>query len=196
MPDDSGEITRLLREWRAGSADAENDLFQRVYADLRRIAHARLRGEGSNRPVQTTELVDQIYLRLVAAKDRDWHNRQHFFAIAGRAMRHYLIDLARARPDVDFIGLDNLEKVLRPGAAPGSTKVDAAISLGRLLEQLEKENPPWCHLVELKFFLGLTDEEAANVLGISLRTMQRMWRDARRWLFERMEPGDGNQVPN
>ena len=191
MSDETGDITQLLREWREGSSVAENDLFERVYADLRRLARARLRGERKGQSLQPTELVDQVYMRLVGAKNRDWQNRQHFFAIAGRAMRHYLIDLARARPDVDLIGLESLEQVL-PG---GSAKVDVAIGLGRLLGQLEKENPAWCHLVELKFFLGLTDEEAANVLEIKLRSMQRMWRDARRWLYERMEHGDGKPLP-
>ena len=190
MPDDAGDITQLLREWREGNPAAENDLFERVFADLQRLARFRLKGERPGGSLQTTELVDQIYIRLVAAKDRDWQNRQHFFAIAGRAMRHYLIDQARARPDVDLIGLDSLEQILPAGGA----KVDVAIGLGQLLEQLETENPAWCRLVELKFFLGLTDEEVSNVLGIKLRSMQRMWRDARRWLFERMEPAHGRQI--
>ena len=192
MPEETGDITRLLREWRDGNAGAESELFERVYADLHRLAHFRLHGERGGGPLQATELVDQIYLRLVAAKDRDWQSRQHFFAIAGRAMRRHLIDLWRAQPNVDMIGLDNLENVL----PAGSTKFDAAIALSQLLEQLEKVDPALSNLVELKFFLGLTDEEAANVLGIRLRTMQRMWRDARRWLFERMEPGDGKQDPD
>ncbi len=190
MPDDAGDITQLLREWREGNPAAENDLFERVFADLQRLARFRLKGERPGGSLQTTELVDQIYIRLVAAKDRDWQNRQHFFAIAGRAMRHYLIDQARARPDVDLIGLDSLEQIL----PAGGSKVDVAIGLGQLLEQLETENPEWCRLIELKFFLGLTDEEVSNVLGIKLRSMQRMWRDARRWLFERMEPAHGRQI--
>ncbi len=191
MPDEAGDITQLLREWREGNPEAENELFERVYGDLRKLARLRLKGERKDQPLQTTELVDQIYMRLVAAKDRDWQNRQHFFAIAGRAMRRYLIDQARARPDVDFIGLEKLEPILPAGSA----KVDAAIALGLLLEQLEKENPDWCKLVELKFFLGLTDEEASDVLGIKLRSMQRMWRDARRWLYERMESAaNGKQI--
>ncbi len=190
MPDDAGDITQLLREWREGNPAAENDLFERVFADLQRLARFRLKGERPGGSLQTTELVDQIYIRLVAAKDRDWQNRQHFFAIAGRAMRHYLIDQARARPDVDLIGLDSLKQILPAGGA----QVDVAIGLGQLLEQLETENPEWCRLVELKFFLGLTDEEVSKVLGIKLRSMQRMWRDARRWLFERMEPAHGRQI--
>jgi RNA polymerase sigma factor (TIGR02999 family) len=192
MADDTGDITHLLHKWRDGSPLAENELFELVHADLRRLAHFRMQRERKAGSLQTTELVDQVYIRLVAAKNRDWQNRQHFFAIAGRAMRHYLIDLARVRPDAEVIGLENLEQML-PGR---SAKVDFAITVGRLLDELEKAEPAWCNLVELKFFLGLTDEEAADVLGIKLRTIQRMWHDARRWLFERMEPRDGEQVPD
>jgi len=189
MNEEAGDVTQLLREWRNGNAQAENLLFELVHGDLKRLAHFRMKGERKGGPLQTTELVDQIYIRLVAAKDRDWQNRQHFFAIAGRAMRHYLIDLARGRPDAEVIGLENLEQFLPAGSA----KVDFAITVGKLLDQLEKTNPEWCNLVELKFFLGLTDEEAADVLGIKLRSMQRMWHEARRWLFERIGPGDGEQ---
>ncbi len=97
---------------------------------------ARHQGTRTGHTLQATELVDQIYLRLVGAKDRGWHNRQHFFAIAGRAMRRYLIDDARARPDVD-----------------------------RLLDQLEEAKPEWRLLVEVKYFQGLTGVEAAEALG-------------------------------
>lgn len=187
MPELAGEITQLLHRWRQGSVEAENELFDRVNPDLRRLAQYLMRGERKGRSLQATELVDQIYIRLVAAKDRDWQNRQHFFAIAGRAMRRYLIDQARGRPDAEFVTFGKLETVL-PG---GGGKVDFAITVDQLLNQLEKANPEWCHLVELKFFLGLTDEEASDVLGIKLRTMQRMWRDARQWLFERTEAGHG-----
>ena len=184
MPDETGDITQLLRKWREGSSEAENHLFERVYPELRRLARHRLLGEKRDRSLQTTELVDQIYIRLVAAKDRDWQNRQHFYAMAARAMRHHLIDLARARPEVDFIGLDELGPIRE-----ASARVHLGVTLGMLLEQLEKANPTWCNVVELKFFLGLTDEEAADVLGVKLRTLQRMWRDARRWLYERMDSG-------
>lgn len=190
MPEQSGDITLLLREWRNGSSQAENELFNLVHADLRRLAHYVLKGERKGRSLQTTELVDQIYIRLVAAKNRDWQNRQHFFAIAGRAMRRFLIDRARARPNAEFVGFEKLESLL---AAP-SAKVDFAIAVDQLLNELEKTRPELCNIVELKYFLGLTDEEAADVLGLKLRTMQRMWRDARKWLFERVDSGRGKQI--
>jgi RNA polymerase sigma factor (TIGR02999 family) len=187
MPEQTGDITQLLQQWRHGSAEAENQLFDRVNPGLRRLAHYVMKGERKGRSLQPTELVDQIYLRLVAAKDRDWQNRKHFFAIAGRAMRRYLIDQARGRPDAEFVTFERLETLL-----PARTsKLEFAITIDQLLNQLAKANPEWCQLVELKFFLGLTDEEACEVLGIKLRTMQRMWRDARQWLFEQTESGHG-----
>jgi RNA polymerase sigma factor (TIGR02999 family) len=186
MVEKTGEITTLLRKWRDGSRTAENELFTLVFPNLRRLAHHLMKGERKGHSLQATELVDQIYLRMIAAKDRDWQNRQHFFAIAARAMRRYLIDHARGRPDAEFIPLEGMENLLPASKA----KLELAITVDRLLEQLAVQKPEWCTLVELKYFLGLTDEEAAETLGLKVRTMQRMWRDARQWLFEHMESGD------
>jgi RNA polymerase sigma factor (TIGR02999 family) len=128
--------------------------------------------------------VDQIYFRLVNAKDQDWQNRRHFFAIAARAMRHCLIDHARGRPSGESVAIEGIENLL----PAHSRKLDQAIVVDRLLAQLEAFNPDWCTLVEVKYFLGLTDEEAAEALGIKLRTLQRMWLEARKWLFAHLEP--------
>jgi RNA polymerase sigma factor (TIGR02999 family) len=185
-----GDITQLLQEWRDGSREAENELFTLVTPNLRRLAHYLMKGERKGHTMQATELVDQIYFRLVGAKDRDWRSRAHFFAIAGRAMRRYLIDYARGQPGVEIIALEGIKDFLPADSA----KVDLAITVGRLLDQLAETQPEWCSLVELKYFLGLTDEEAADVLGVKLRSMQRMWRDARQWLFEHMDEGHGKQT--
>ena len=190
MPEQVGEITQLLHQWRAGAAEAENELFSRLNADLRRLAHYLMKGERKGHSLQATELVDQIYIRLVAAKDRDWHNRQHFFAIASRAMRRHLIDHARARPHGEFVGLKGVEALLPASSVP----LDFALTIDRLLDELAEVKPAWSNLVELKYFLGLTDEEAADVTGMKLRTVQRMWRDARQWLFERAEARDARPV--
>jgi len=183
-----GEITHLLHQWRDGNDQAENELFSLVIPDLRRLAHYLMKGERKGHTMQATELVDQIYFRLVTAKDRDWQNRAHFFAIAGRAMRRYLIDHARGRPDAEFVGFEGVKEFLP--AADGAN-VDLAVTVDQLLGQLAQTNPEWCRLVELKYFLGLTDEEAADVLGMKLRSMQRMWRDVRQWLFEQSGAGHG-----
>lgn len=104
-------------------------------------------------------------------------------------MRRYLIDHARGRPDVKFVGLDDIEKLF----LSDKVKLDVAVTVDRLLEQLAEFQPAWCTLVEMKYFLGLTDEEASEMLGMKLRSTQRMWRDARQWLFERMESGDAQK---
>src|SRR5215510_9612852 len=106
------DVTQLLQRWREGSREAENELFALVLPNLRRLARYLLKGERKDHTLQTTELVDQIYFRLVQAKDRDWHNRAHFFAIAGRAMRRHLIDHARARPNANFVTLDGVSRYL------------------------------------------------------------------------------------
>jgi RNA polymerase sigma factor (TIGR02999 family) len=185
-----GDISQLLQKWREGDREAENELFTLVFPHLRRLAHYLMQGERQGHTLQPTELVDQIYLRLVGAKDRDWHSRQHFFAIAGRAMRRYLIDHARGRPDVSFVAIEEMRSFLPADTA----KVDLAITVDRLLDQLAEAKPEWCRLVEVKYFLGLTDEEAAEALGMKLRSMQRMWLDARQFLFSKTEPGHADHT--
>src|SRR5439155_21133417 len=106
------EITQLLYRWGRGSREAENELFDLVLPDLRRFARYLMKGERKGHSLQATDLIDQIYIRLVKAKDRDWQNRAHFFAVAGRAMRRQLIDHARGRPGVNFIALEDLGDVL------------------------------------------------------------------------------------
>ena len=120
---------------------------------------------------------------------RDWRNRQHFFAIAGRVMRRYLIDYARRRPVVEFVPLEGMIDSL-----PDDTgRLDLGVTFDRLLDQLDRTKPEWCQLVEVKYFLGLSDEEPAESLGMKMRTIQRMWRDARQWLFEQTETQGAEQ---
>ncbi|HEY3840166.1 MAG TPA: ECF-type sigma factor [Bryobacteraceae bacterium] len=184
-----GEITILLRHWREGDRDAENQLFTLVLPNLRKLAHYLMQRERQGHSMQATELVDQIYFRMVAAKDRDWQSRKHFFAIAARAMRRHLIDHARGRPSAEFAALEGFENLL----PADSGKIDVAITIDRLLDELATTEPDWSMLVEMKFFLGLTDDEAAEAMGVKLRTMQRTWSDARRWLFTRLgNPEAGN----
>jgi RNA polymerase sigma factor (TIGR02999 family) len=179
-----GEITVLLHQWQEGSREAENQLFTLVLPNLRRLAHYLMQRERKDHSLQATELIGQIYFRLVAAKDRDWQSRKHFFAIAARAMRRYLIDHARGRPSAGFVALEGFENIL----PADSGKVELAITVDRLLDELAETKPEWCMVVEMKFFLGLTDEEVAEAMGVKLRTMQRTWSDARRWLFTRTQP--------
>src|ERR1700693_703503 len=152
MLEKTGDITSLLHKWREGSRSAENDLFALVLPNLRRLAHHLMKGERKGHSLQATELVDQIYFRLVAAKDRDWRNRQHFFAIAARAMRRYLIDHARGRPNADFVALEGIENLL----PASSVKLDLAVTIDRLLEQLAGTQAEGGPLGGGKDFLGCT----------------------------------------
>src|SRR5580693_3146544 len=107
-----GEITLLLHQWREGRREAENQLFTLAFPNLRRLAHYLMQRERKDHSLQATELIGQIYFRMVAAQDRDWQNRQHFFAIAARAMRRYLIDHARGRPSAQFTAIEGIEALL------------------------------------------------------------------------------------
>jgi RNA polymerase sigma factor (TIGR02999 family) len=189
MPEEPGEITLLLQQWQRGSGTAENNLFALVMPHLRRLAHHMMKGERQDHTMQATELVDEVYFRMVAAKDRDWQNRQHFFAIAARAMRRYLIDHARGRPNGEVVALEGLQNLI----PADSVNLDLAISIDRLLNELAEVKPEWCTLIEVKYFLGLNDEEAAEALGLKMRTMQRMWHEARKWLFQRVEGQNARQ---
>jgi len=182
MPEPArGEITRLLREWRDGSADAEERLFELVLPDLRRLAHYFMRRERRGHSLSPTALLNETYLRLTGMRRQDWQDRRHFFALAARAMRRYLIDHARARPKAAAVSLDTARL-----QAPLHSRRDTLLAVDALLSVLEREHPSLAAVVELKFFVGLTDQEAAEALGWPLRTTQRRWQEAREWLFRRL----------
>ena len=182
MEGDPGEITILLKQWRTGDPAAESKLFELLMPDLRKIARNCFRGERSGHTLQPTALVNEAFLRLAKTKNIDWQDRGHFLALAARVMRRYLIDHARSQPSVLFLPMEGLpERIL------GShTPLEFAIAIDTLLDELEKESQQRRAVVELKFFLGLTDEETAEALNLTLRTVQREWHRARRWLFERL----------
>jgi len=177
-----GEITQLLQKWRTGNREAESRLFELLMPDLRKIAGRCFRGERSGHTLQPTALVNEAFIRLAAAKNIDWQDRGHFFALAARVMRCYLIDHARSRPSVHFLAMEGLpERVLA-----NHTRLELAVAVDALLDELETESHQRRAVVELKFFLGLTDAEAADALNLTLHTLQREWYRARRWLFERL----------
>jgi RNA polymerase sigma factor (TIGR02999 family) len=160
----------------------EARLFELVLPDLHKLAHFLMRGERPDHSLQATALINEAYLRLIAARERDWENRRHFMAVAARAMRHLLIDHARTRGK-GKTPLEGLEELLRGR----DSQLDLGIAINGLLDALDKIHPDWCTIVEMKFFAGFTDEETAEALGTPLRTMQRKFGDARRWLFEKLE---------
>jgi RNA polymerase sigma factor (TIGR02999 family) len=182
MAPDAGEITQLLRQWGAGDRQAECRLFELLLPDLRKIAVRCFRGERPGHTLQPTALVNEAFFRLAKTGNIEWQDRGHFLAISARVMRRYLIDHARARPSIQFQPIEGLpERVLGT-----HTPLEIAITVDRLLDELETESHQRRMVVELKFFLGLTDAEAADALGLTLHTLQREWFRARRWMYERL----------
>jgi len=136
--------------------------------------------------IEPTDLVNQIYLRLAAAKNRDWQNRSHFFAFTSGAMRRHLIDCARARGNREFVSPDEVGA----DALCASANLDLLVNVSSVLYRLAQTNRDWSMIVELKYFLGMADGEVAKRMGIKLRTMERLWADARGWLYERVGAND------
>src|SRR5258707_902611 len=155
MDTPAGEVSALLQAWVEGDQSAEARLFELVLPDLHKIAQRLMRRERQDHSLQPTALLNETYCRLVTARDRDWQNRQHFFAIAARAMRRLLIDHARGRPKVQFVDAADFEDWLRASGG----KIELALAIDGLLNQIETTHPDWCAIVEMKFFMGLTDEE-------------------------------------
>jgi RNA polymerase sigma factor (TIGR02999 family) len=193
MSNDPEDVTRLLQRWRNGDAEAEARLFEVLLPDLRRMARRQFRQQRDGHTLQPTALVNEAFLRMRAAKQLEFKDRGHFFAIAGRIMRRHLIDRARTRPAVEPRQVDDIAENL-PAKAGGLELITA---MDALLDNLGRESPRQRSVVEAKFFVGLTDEEAADALGLTLHTLQREWHRARRWLFERLnaEPCKGERKP-
>lgn len=189
---ESGDVTRLLRAWSAGDRGVEERLFAIVLPDLRRIANYYLRREPAGQSLQTSGLVNEAYLRLVNARDREWADRQHFFALAARMMRRLIIDHARGRRRGEAMSIAGMEELLRGR----EIQLEQAIAIDQLLDELEALHPDLACVVELRFFLGMTEQETAEALGITLRTQQRRFADARRWLYERVEARACSAKPN
>jgi RNA polymerase sigma factor (TIGR02999 family) len=187
------DITEYLHAWEHGDDGALETLLPMVYAELRAIAARHLGSERSGHTLQPTALANEVYLRLRRLHDVRWHNRTHFFAIASRMMRRLLVDHARARTAVKR-GADaprvELVEGLNDALAPAMDSLEL-IDLDRALNDLAAAEPRLARLVEVRFFGGLTIEEAASVLGCSPRTAKRDWVFARAWLLRRL----GNAAP-
>lgn len=173
----AGEVTRLLQDWSAGQPAARDRLWALIYDELRRLAHHQRRHEHAPEALGTTALVHEAYLRLVDAQIPMMNARAHFFGIAARVMRCILIDEARAR------------KAKKRSASEIPLSIDGVkgsidlIELEDALQALAKLDPRQATLVELRFFGGLTESEAAEVLAISVPTVKRDWTMARAWLY-------------
>ena len=188
----SEAVSELLVKWRAGDEQALQALIPLVYKELHDLAHHYLRRERSGHTLQTTALVHEAYLRLVDQKPLDVENRAHFVGVAARLMRQILVDYARSHRAAKR-GPDR--KVELEVALPLPQKRNAdVVAVDDALKSLEQVDEQQSRIVELRFFGGLTTEEAAEVLGISRSTAKREWNVAKAWLFRQMKRGKRGQT--
>ena len=187
-----GEITQLLGRWQAGDGQAGERLFASLYGELRGIAAASFRAESRGHTLQPTALVHEAYLRLLGLDRLRLEDRSHFLALAARVMRQVLVDHARRR-DALRRGPRRVETLVE-SKVPGVEQPIDVLDLHRVLEDLAAIDPERSKLVELRFFGGLTTEEAGEVLGLSPRTVKRRWQSTKAWLQKELEAGEPPSV--
>ena len=182
------DVTALLIEWRQGDAAALERLVPLVYAELKKVAGAHLRHEQAGHSLQATALVHEVYLRLVNVDRMTFESRAHFMAVAARLMRQILVDRARRRlagkrgARATMVSLDGVAPAVH---AIGPTNIDV-LALDEALAELASFDAQQCRIVEMRFFAGLTIDEAAHALGISTATVEREWAVAKAWLYAQL----------
>jgi RNA polymerase sigma-70 factor, ECF subfamily len=178
----------MLLAWRKGDQEALERLTPLVYGELHRMAHRFMRRERAEHTLQTSALINEAYLRLIDCREIEWENRVHFFGIAAHMMRQILIDHARSH-DRDKRG-GALHKVsFEEAAMVAEERAAELIALDDALTDLAVFDTRKSRLVELRFFGGLTNEEISEVMGMSLRTVEREWRKAKAWLRRAVSNG-------
>jgi RNA polymerase sigma factor (TIGR02999 family) len=183
------ELTRILSAVEQGNPQAASQLLPLVYAELRQLAAQKLGHETPGQTLQPTALVHEAYLRLVGAGEHPhWNSRGHFFAAAAEAMRRILIENAR-RKGSQKRGGDRGRADLDVGELAAPELREDLLALDDALNRLAEADPEAARLVQLRYFAGLTLDEAANVLGVSARTADRLWAYARAWLHQALEGG-------
>lgn len=180
------DVTQLLVAWSAGEQAAFEQLLPLVNEELRRLARAYLRREGPGHTLQTSALINEAYLRLIDQKQVQWQNRAHFLGIGAQLMRRILIDHAR-KAHYAKRGGGALRVSLDESAAVTEAKAAELLAVDEVLEKLTAMDARKGRIVELRFFGGLTEEETAEVLGVSVPTVQREWRAAKAWLHRNVD---------
>lgn len=179
------EITKLLRAWSGGDSKALEQLTPLVYAELHRTAHRYMARERPDHPLQTTALINEVYMRLVHLGDVSWRDRAHFFAVCARLMRRILTDFARSRRYLKRGGKTLRFSFDEKLSVPHEPSPDLA-ALDDALTALAEVDERKSHVVELRFFGGLTVGETAEVLKVSEETVKRDWRLAKLWLLREL----------
>ncbi len=182
MAETPGDLTVLLRRLKKGDHAAESQFASQVYDELRRLAANYMRRERNDHTLQPTALVHEAFLKLFECRDIDWQGRTHFFAVASQMMRRILVDHAR-RAHAGKRGGDGKQAPLDAAFLYAETRPVELIALDEALQRLSEIDSRQCRIVELRFFGGLNVEEAAEVLGVSERTIKREWSVARAWLY-------------
>jgi RNA polymerase sigma-70 factor, ECF subfamily len=185
-----GDVTTLLRLWSEGDEQAFDRLIPLVYDELHRMALRYLSGERSNVSLQATGLVNEVCLRLLGWDQARWQNRSHFFGVSAQMMRRVLVDIARRRRANRRGGAEAVRVPLESVELPASQRDTDLVAIDRALEKLAAEDARKARVVELRFFGGLSMEETARVLGVSVRTAHSDWAFARAWLFRALS-GEG-----
>lgn len=187
------EITELLRAWGAGDEAALTRLTALVYDRLHRIAQGYLRRERPGHSLQATELINEVYLRLVDLNRVEWQDRAHFFALSARLMRRILVDFARSRPR--RLGSRDGERVeFEETLVVAMEKEPVLVAVDDALRSMEKVYPRQAQVVELRYYGGLTMDEIAAVIKVSVETVNRDWKFARAWLRQQLD-GRKNDGP-
>lgn len=179
------EITQLLLSWRNGKAAALDELIPVVEAELHRIALRFIRRQRPGNSLQATELVNEAFLRLVDSDKVNWQDRTHFFAVSAQLMRRVIVDLAR-RKNSRKRGGDRLQVTLADDLRAENSPETDVVLLNEALERLAGMSPRQSQIVELRYFGGLTEEQIAQTLDLSVRTVRRDWSLARAWLFREL----------
>lgn len=174
------ELLELLRAWRDGDSAAAERLFPLVFQELRRIASGLLRNERAHHTLQPTALVNELYLKMLGLRQLEFQDRNHFLSMSARAMRQILVDHAREKKAAKRGG-DWVRTELDQKFGVSETPIDVLV-LEQALAKLEEIDPTRVRFVELRFFAGMTIEEAAEALGLSLSTAKRHWQATRAWL--------------
>ena len=181
-----GDVTILLQRWREGSPAALESLIPLVYSQLHAIANGYMQRERGDHTLQPTSLVNEVYMRLLNQRKVTWFDRVHFFVFASKVMRNILKDHARAHVAERRGGIGSMKVPLSDELAWVGNSPDQMLDLNRALDKLEAVDARKAQLVELRFFLALTMEEAAETLGISLATAERDLKFARSWLHREL----------
>lgn len=183
------DVTRILSAVERGDTNATDKLLVLVYQELRRLATQKLAREKPGQTLQATALVHEAFIRLVGDESAAWDNRTHFFAAAAEGMRRILVEAARRKARVKHGGGRERLELQEEDAIAVPPSIDL-IALDDALDKLAQKDPTMARLVQLRFFTGLTVEDAGKMLGISRATADRRWAYARAWLYKEIGPED------